>query len=222
MLIFQTYARMWPMLIAIIVLIIVLATLTWRARLPRFERNLRPGRVLGSCLGAWLVLASVCLTLIDEPYFNVSKEVKNWMFMFSAFLGIPLTMPLLAGMVWAWGCRMRNEPVKLGALVLVMLAAFWLGCAASNVHDIVWCGVITDGFMKHYAAGTDIAFFYVPATWLGIPKAVAADYASLGPFAIIFVAGELAVFATTFARLNRSYPSPLPDNGVRLQADGEE
>jgi len=205
MLIFQTYARMWPMVAGILVLVIALIGLTLRLRLPLLERNLRPGSVLWPCLVAWLILASVCLTLIDEPYFNVSKEVKNWMFMLSAFLGIPLTMPLLAGMVWAWGCRLRSESVPLGTLVLVMLAAFWLGCAASNIHDIVWCGVITDGFTKHHPAGTDIAFFYVPATWLGIPKPVAADYASLGPFAILFVVGELAVFATTFARLTRSY-----------------
>ena len=207
MLILETYGRMWPMVIAIIALAILIMGLTWWARVPRFERPLRPGRVLWSCLITWLILASVCLTLIDEPYFNISKNAKNWMFMFSAFLGIPLTMPLLAGMVWAWGCRLRNESVALGALVLVMLAAFWLGCAASNIHDIVWCGVITDGFKKHYAAGSDIAFFYKPATWLGIPESVAADYAALGPFAIIFVAGELAAFAATFARLNRSYGS---------------
>jgi small basic protein len=207
MLIFETYARMWPMIIGIVALFIAIMGLIWCVRVPRFEQPLRPGRVLWSCLIAWLILASVCLTLIDEPYFNVSKDVKNWMFMLSAFLGIPLTMPLLAAMVWAWGCRLRNESVALGALVLVMLAAFWLGCAASNVHDIVWCGVITDGFTKHYGAGSDIAFFIEPAKWFGIPKSVAADYASLGPFAIIFVAGELAIFATTFARLNRSYRS---------------
>ena len=163
--------------------------------------------MLWSCLIAWLILASVCLTLIDEPYFNVSKEVKNWMFMLSAFLGIPLTMPLLAGMVWAWGCRLRNESVRAGGAGARHAGCFRLGCAASNVHDIVWCGVITDGFRKHYVAGSDIAFFYVPVTWLGIPKSVAADYASLGPFAIIFVAGELAIVATAFARLNRSYKS---------------
>ena len=213
MLIFETYARMWPMIIGIVALVIAIMGLIWRARLPRFERLLRPGRVLWSCLIAWLILASVCLTLIDEPYFNVSKEVKNWMFMLSAFLGIPLTMPLLAGMVWAWGCRLRNESVALGALVLVMLAAFWLGLAASNVHDFVWCGVITDGFRKHYGAGSDIAFFYGPATWLGIPKSVAADYAALGPFALIFVAGELAIVATAFARLNRSYTSASMTTG---------
>jgi hypothetical protein len=209
MLILQTYARMWPMVIAFIALVIALIALTSRLRLPRLERNLRPSPVLWSCLSAWLLLASVCLTLIDEPYFNISKEIKNWLFMFSAFLGIPLTMPLLAGMVWAWTCRLRNEPVPLGTLVLVMLAAFWLGCAASNIHDIVWCGVITDGFAKQHAAGTDIAFFYVPATWLGIAKPVAADYASLGPFAILFVGGELALFATTFTRLNCSYSKSL-------------
>jgi len=207
MLIFETYARMWPMIIGIVALVIAIMGLIWCVRVPRFEQPLRPGRVLWSCLIAWLILASVCLTLIDEPYFSVSQNVKNWMFMLSAFLGIPLTMPLLAGMVWAWGCRLRNESVALGALVLVMLAAFWLGCAASNVHDIVWCGVITDGFRKHYGAGSDIAFFIEPATWFGIPRSVAADYASLGPFAIIFVAGELAIFATAFARLNRSYRS---------------
>jgi hypothetical protein len=207
MLIVETYARMWPMVIATVAVVVGIAALTWRLRLPRLEKSLRASRVLWSCLVAWLVLASVCLTLIDEPYFNISKNAKNWMFMFSAFLGIPLTMPLLAGMVWAWGCRLRNESVGLGALVLVMLAAFWLGCAASNIHDIVWCGVITDGFNKHHPAGSDIAFFYTPATWLGIPESVAADYAALGPFAIIFVVGELAIVATAFARLNRSYTS---------------
>lgn len=211
MLVFDTYARMWPMLIGIIAFFCLIVGLIGRLRIPSLERPLRAGCVAWSCVVSWLVLASICLTLIDEPYWNISQEIKNWMFMLSAFLGIPLTMPLLGGFVWAWQCRLRNEPVPCGALVLVMLCGFWLGCAASNMHDIVWCGTITDGFMKHYHAGSDIAFFIEPAKWFGIPEEIAADYASLGPFAIVFVMGELAIATAAFRRLNRAYALPPQD-----------
>jgi len=212
MLIFHTYARMWPMLIGVVALFAVLMGLISRVRIARLERPLRSRRVFWSCLISWLVLASACLTMIDEPYFEISQEIKNWMFMLSAFLGIPLTMPLLAGLVWAWQCRLRGESVMPGALASIMLAAFWLGCAASNVHDIIWCGAITKGFTQHFGAGSDILFFIAPAKWFGIPESVSADYAALGSFAIIFVMGELAVAAVSFARLARSYGQRLaPD-----------
>ncbi|HOH29178.1 MAG TPA: hypothetical protein PLC40_05860 [Candidatus Hydrogenedentes bacterium] len=154
----------------------------------------------------WVITMGICLTFVDSPYLNLSKAAIDWLFMLFAFLGIPLTIPLLTGAVWALAHGVRGERTGIAGLLLVMLAGFGLGCAASNIHDIAWCGIITKGYTVPYKAGGDLLAFATAGQWFGIPEEVLYDYAALGPCAAVLVIGELIFAAVCFARLTR-----LPD-----------
>jgi len=45
--IFETYARMWPLIIGIVALVIAIMGLIWRVRVPRFERPSNPAACCG-------------------------------------------------------------------------------------------------------------------------------------------------------------------------------
>jgi len=203
MLIFDTYVKTWPMCLASLGFFMVVAGLAYRVRIPRLDRELSSRRVFWACLGVWFVLLSVCLILVDKPHFDLAPHTKGWLFMFSAFLGIPLTVPLLACAAWALAHQVRGEGVKLSALLLVGLGSFGLGCAASNIHDVVWCGVITHWYTQHFKAGYDLDLFVAVGKRFGIPGPVLGDYATLGPYTILLVLGEVAVSVASFLRLQR-------------------
>lgn len=84
---------------------------------------------------------------------------------------------------------------------LVMLAGFGMGCAASNIHDVAWCGIITKWYTQPYAAGGDLLAFATVGQWFGIPEKVLYDYAALGPCAAVMVLGELVFAAACLARM---------------------
>ena len=203
MLVLETIGKTWPMCLASLGSFIAVAALAWKAKAPRLERTLPSNPIAWGCLAAWLLLMSVILTLVDKPAFDISYEAKDWLFMFSAFLGIPLSVPLLACGIWALAHQSRGEPVKLSALALVSLVGLGVGCAASNMHDVVWCGVKTGWYTEHCKAGFDLDIFVAFAKVFGIPKDVSQDYATLGPYTMFLVAGELLVAAASLDRLRR-------------------
>ena len=180
-----------------------IAALLYGLSAARLEWRLPSVPVFWICLVSGFVMAAICLTLIDKPHFALSDETKDWLFMFSAFLGIPLAIPLLAGAAWTLAHQLRNEPVRVTPFILLLFGAFGVGCAASNIHDIVWCGAITHGFTQHYKAGYDLDVFVAFGKWFNIPAETLADYATLGPCAIVLVVGELFVAAVAFARIKR-------------------
>jgi hypothetical protein len=143
------------------------------------------------------------MTLIDSPRLPLSKEMIDWLFMFSAFLGIPVSIPLFAAFVLAWHSNMQGKDVELSKLALVMLGTFGLGCAVSNMHDVLWCGIITDGYSKHYSAGYDLDVFVAVGGLFGIPREILADYTTLGPCAMVLILGELLVSVVCGLRLRK-------------------
>ena len=203
MLIFEAYAKTWPMCLASVVFLLLVAALAYKVKATRLERDLSAKTVFWICLALWLVLLAVCLTLIDKPHFDLSSHTKGWLFMFSAFLGIPLTAPLLACAAWALAGHFRGETVNSTVLALLALGAFGLGCAASNMHDVVWCGAITDWYAHHHKAGYDLDLFVAFGRCFGIPRDVLSDYATLGPYTILLVLGELTISLASFVRLGR-------------------
>jgi hypothetical protein len=201
---FETYAATWPMCAASFAFFLLVAALTWWVSIPRLDPALPPKIIYRLCLAAWFVLLAVCLTLIDKPHFALSKTAKEWLFMFSAFLGVPVSVPFLAGAVWSLARQSGGGTVKLSMLVLVMLGSFSLACAASNIHDIVFCAVITNGYEIHYKSGFDLDLFVAFGRGFGIPAERLADYATLGPYTVVLVLGEILVAVTAFARLQRA------------------
>ena len=201
MLIIDAYMKIWLMCLASYGFFAVVALLATFFHVPRLDFRLPTRFLFWSCLIAWFVILSICLTLIDEPHIGLSKQMLNWLFMFCAFLFIPVSVPLLVGAVWSLMHEIRYEVMRVSSFCLVTLAAFGLGCAASNIHDAVWCGIITNGYTIHYKAGFDLDLFVAFAKWFGISREVAADYATLGPYAIVLVLGELLVSVAAYVRL---------------------
>ncbi|HPO16056.1 MAG TPA: hypothetical protein PLI09_21650 [Candidatus Hydrogenedentes bacterium] len=204
MLIFETYKAAWPMCLGFIAIFLAVGTLVYFLRIPRWERSLNARAVFWVCCVLWVIFMGIVMTLVDSPYLPFSQGTITWLFMLSAFLGIPMAMPLLAGVFWALQCSLRKESIPLSTFLLVAFAAFGLGLAVSNVHDILWCGIITDGFSKHYKAGGDLDFFVYAGLPFGVSRETTADYAALGPFAILLVAGELFWAAVSVLRLKKN------------------
>lgn len=198
----NAYAKTWDMCLAMFLFFVVVGLVARFMPVGRLDTAISPRPVLYGCLSIWFFLLSVCLTLIDFPHFNLTPEMKDWLFMFSAFLGIPVSVPFLAGAVWAAAYQLNNAPVRLLPLALIMLGSFALACAASNIHDVAWCGVITNGYTGHYAAGYDLDFFVAFGEWFGIARETTADYATLGPCAFVMVIGELITALCCFKRLS--------------------
>lgn len=201
--ILEAYAKTWHMCLALFGFFVVVALLVWFLSAVRFERPISARVAFWGCLVLGFVMASVCLTLIDKPYINASDEMKDWLFMFSAFLGVPVFIPFFGGAAYAYAHYQHRLALGAFSFGLILLGLFALGCAASNIHDVVWCGTITDCYTQHHKAGYDLDLFVAFGQWFGISGEVLADYATLGPCAVVLVAGELLVAGACFGRLHR-------------------
>jgi len=199
--ILEAYGQTWNMCLAMLLFFVAVALLARFLNARCLDFDIPSRGVFWVCVVLAFILMSICLTLIDKPRFAVSDVALDWMFMFSAFLGIPATLPLLAGAIWASAHRLYRMPVQASSLTLVMLGMFAIGCAASNIHDVVWCGAITGWYARHQAAGYDLDYFVAFGNMFGISREVLADYATLGPCAIVLVLGETVVAVACFQRL---------------------
>lgn len=199
----ETYSKTWNMCVAILLFFVVVALLAYLLRAKRLDFQIPSRFVFWTCVVPGFALMAVCLTLINKPHFNIPDVTKDWLFMFSAFLGVPVSIPMLAGAAWASGHFSQRIPVKASSLALVLLGSFALGCAASNIHDVVWCGAITDWYTHHQKAGYDLDFFVALGNHFRIPREITADYATLGPCAVVMVLGEIIVALACFARIGK-------------------
>ena len=201
--IMEAYRQTWGLCLVLVCFFGVVTWGVWRGRDKVPARVCPPRAVFWVCTLVGFLLLGVCLTLIDKPLLNNSEEMKDWLFMFSAFLGIPLALPLFSGAAWSAAHRYLGAEMKTIPFALLMLGTFAMGTAASNLHDVLWCATYTEGYTRHAAAGYDLDLF-VAAGWpFGIPREVMADYATLGPVAMILVSGELVVAWACFTRLAR-------------------
>lgn len=211
MLFFTGLINTWPLCLMFILFFGAASYAAWWFPWRKWSGALPSGVVFFVFTVLWVITMGICLTFVDSPFLNLSREAIDWLFMLAAFLGIPLTIPLLTGAVWALAHGIRGERTPIAPLLLVMLAGFGLGCAASNIHDIAWCGIITKWYTQPYKAGGDLLAFATVGQWFGIPEEVLYDYAALGPCTFIMVLGELAFASTCFARLIRqAHPSNTP------------
>ncbi len=216
MLVLQTLLHVWPLTLFIAGLFGLLTFLTLRLRMGRRDWECAPMPVFYLLIAAWFLLLSLLLTLIDEPRLDALKGIESLAFMVSAFLGIPLSIPLLAVAVHARVSALHGRRLGLGAALLMALGTFALGLAASNIHDIVWCGAITEGFAKNFKAGADLDAFAWLGVRLGIDDGTMYDYLTLGSSAFVMVLGEIVWAFACFARLARTRqaaPGKTPRHG---------
>jgi hypothetical protein len=200
----DAFIKTGPMCFFSFAFFVLVAIMAMNVRIRQLNFHLPSGFIAYSFFIIWVILSGICLTLIDKPHFDMTPVMKDWLFMFSAFLGIPVTVPLMSGGVWALAHHLKGQKVTLSSLALISLAGFAMGCAASNIHDVVWCGVITDGYSQHHAAGYDLDLFVAFGQMFGIPREVSADYATLGPYTMVLVTGELLVAVVSLIRLRKN------------------
>ncbi len=200
----QAYQAIWPMCLGTLAFSAAVSALAYFVRLPRLDAAMSARGVFWTCLITWLLFFSVIMTLVDSPYLKISHEAIVWLFMTSAFLGIPMSIPLISGAVWAMCLGVRGERVRLGGLILLFLGTFMLGCVTSNMHDVLWCGIITDGYSKLYPAGGDLLPFYTLGRFYGIPTERISDYAMFGQFAVFLIIGEFMIAYASLRRLTKS------------------
>jgi len=199
----EAYAKTWDMCLAMMAFFVAVALLAHFIRGERLELEIPARAAFWACISVAFISASICLTLIDKPHLAVSEVTKEWLFMFSAFLGVPVFIPFFGGAAYACAHHQHGDTLKALPFGLLLLGLFGVGCAASNVHDLLWCGAITEGYTKHYAAGYDLDYFVAFGQWFGIEREILADYATLGPCALVLITGELLVAAVCFLRLRR-------------------
>lgn len=201
----EAYLLLWPLCLILVAFFAIVLWLLWRGRNTVPVATFDAMRAFWTCAGGGVLLLALCLTLIDKPLLGNTEESKEWLFMFSAFLGIPLAVPLFTGAAWALAHHQLHAPMQASPFGLILLGSFALGTAASNLHDVLWCATYTGGFIHHAAAGYDLDFFVAAGAPFGIDRARMADYATLGPFALLLVLGELSVAWTCISRILRQW-----------------
>jgi len=189
------------MCLAMLGFFVVVSAVAWYLQIPSLSGELCPSTVFWVLTVLWFVVMSAVMTLIDKPHLAASKETIEWLFMFSAFLGIPVAVPLFSGAIWALAHDLGDMAMEAGSLALVMLGSFGMGCAVSNMHDLLWCGIITNGYSQHYKAGYDLDVFVAFGQHFGLERDFLADYTTLGPCALALIVGELLVAGVCYARL---------------------
>ncbi len=204
--ILESYRATWTMCLGLLVFAIVTAALVTRVSVPKLDWVMKAKPVFAASLLLWFLFLSLMLTLIDEPSIPLPEWISmSMVFMLSAFLGIPLSVPMLAVAVWSMHAAACKQPIRLGALVTLALGTFMLGCAASNVHDLLWCGCYTEGFTQHRPAGSDIQAFIDLGSLFGISTEITADYATLGACAVVLIITELIIACASLRRFMRLY-----------------
>jgi hypothetical protein len=207
MLFISTLMAVWPMILFIVVLFASLSMVALKLRIPALECELPPKPVFRVLIVLWFIFICILMTLIDSPYIDALKGIESMLFMVSAFFGLPLSMPIFTVAIYAFICGMHKKRVLFSSACLLGLGSFGLGLAFSNVHDVVWCGCITDGYSHAHKAGGDLAAFAWLGERFGLPDDRLYDYATLGPGAFIMVLGELLMAFAAFLRLKWNYES---------------
>lgn len=203
MLMLQAFRDTWTLCVGILVFFGVLSAIVHYLRFSRFQWTVNARGLFWVSLLLWLVFMSIVMTLVDSPYLKLSQAAINMLFMVAAFVGLPLCMPPLVAAFWGLYAALRGERVRLSTLLLLLLGSFSLGAVTSNMHDILWCGIITDWYSKPYAAGSDLVAFYFVAGFFGLPMEMLTDYAVFGSCMVVMVIGELVLAHFCLRRIIR-------------------
>ena len=114
----------WLLCLAFAAFFVAVAAAAWWIPWSKWHRSVSSGCTFIVFVMLWVITMGACLTFVDSPHLDLSKEAIDWLFMVSSFLGIPLTIPLLTGAICAFSRTLRNERTPLPELVLIMLAGF--------------------------------------------------------------------------------------------------
>ncbi len=129
---------------------------------------------------------------------------------FQIFAGFAFSvMPFSIGVLSVYFYIIRNREYHLGNVLLLVISFVSFCMVGTNLHDVIWCAVVTNGYTVEAIGGRDLesffAFFqfYDPSRW---------DYRTFGMFMIVRVCIEISVGILAlhkFFRLNQKFDNRI-------------
>jgi hypothetical protein len=157
---------------------------------------------------------SIALLLITQ----LLMSFREWRAMsfehfmiFAAFAFIFL--PEICGLIGVYGYVIKNKGFKLGNVLLLLTSLSCFGWASSNIHDVIWCGYVTDFYTHSKSAGRDLEFWY---NVFGIFDQSLFDYQVFGSYTVFTVLVELCIAICAYYKFYRINKKELQKNKFEL------
>jgi len=114
-------------------------------------------------------------------------------------------LPIALGFLGLYAYIIGREEYHFGSAILLVVGMVSFGCLGSNLHDVIWCGVATEGYTTTNLAGDDLYLWFV---FFGIMDRSITDYRIFGFYMLIQVVIEITVGTIAFYqyyKLNKEY-----------------
>lgn len=124
------------------------------------------------------------------------------MFVLFAILSFYI-LPVALGFLGIYAYIIGRGEYYFGSAILLAISMVSFGCLGSNLHDVIWCGVATDGYLTKVRVGDDLALYFA---LFGITDKNDTDYRTFGFYMLIQVIIEITVGTIAFYqfyKLNR-------------------
>lgn len=148
------------------------------------------------------LVVSISLLIISEIFMGFRALRQGDLFWIYAALAFVL-LPFFYGFIALYSYVLKKGEFKMGNAFLLFVSFSSFGWVASNVHDVIWCGVVTEFYTISHHAGEDLAFWY----WVfGITDRAIFDYRAFGTYMFLSVLVEISVGTLAyykFYKLNR-------------------
>jgi hypothetical protein len=134
--------------------------------------------------GIFLVIL-VSILLIGPIEFRMNPTGFQ-IFAFFAFIAMPIAMGFSAVYIYI----LKGGEYRIGDGILLLLSLTMFAMCGVHIHDVIWCGVATQGYTIEQIGGYDLAQFFTlfqitdPAQW---------DYRTFGLYMSIRALIELTV-----------------------------
>jgi len=159
-----------------------------------------------------IVLIAGSIIIIGQKDLRAGNFQMFVIFAILSFWIVPFALGLLA----LYSFIISREEYHLGREFILGISFMCFGAVGSNIHDVLWCGVHTEGYQNKKIAGSDIALFYLV---FGLNDPGIVDYRSFGLFMLVQVIIELIIGSIAFYKfysLNRN-TNPDIKNSVYLK-----
>ena len=153
------------------------------------------GLIISSCL---------VISLFNKHLFDILEGF--WGFHFFATFAFTL-LPIGIGLVCGYGFMRNTISIPRGTFALFLFCFLAFGFAATNLHDLLWCGTRTGWFAFPVDAGYDLDL------WINLFQSPTRDYRVFG-----FYMGFHVVIFCVYAFVNLwRYFGKLPQSTRRLR-----
>ncbi|NVM31785.1 MAG: hypothetical protein HWN65_23300 [Candidatus Helarchaeota archaeon] len=173
----------------------------WKSLVEHFNKKeiSSPKSFVLIMMGSGLIISVIAIILISlyNPYLfgPQSGELFFYFFSFTSFIILPFGLALIGSASYI---HFSSKP-KLGNFLLVLLALFAIGLGGSFLHDVIWCGTITNFYTQEWVTQShDLDF------WCNLLRVESKDYRVFGFYMLVMVI-ILLIFAAILLWRHRSF-----------------